>query len=86
MSVTDRAMHLDIADLNKRMSELQRRVNRKLVEVHAHELPPIRRQTGRCRMEEGHGKDCGSLRQKRLKMSSKIPCRLVCNMVMNWTS
>lgn len=39
MSVTERAMHLDIDNLDKRAAELQRRVNRKLVEVHATELP-----------------------------------------------
>ncbi len=40
MNVTERAMHLDITDLDQRMQELQRRVNRKLVEVYANELPP----------------------------------------------
>lgn len=39
MSVTDRATHLDITDLDTRVAELQRRVNRKLVEVYANDLP-----------------------------------------------
>ena len=39
MSVTERATHLDITDLDQRFEELQRRVNRKLVEVYANELP-----------------------------------------------
>ncbi len=39
MGVTDRAAHLDITDLEKRREELQRRVNRKLVEVYANDLP-----------------------------------------------
>lgn len=39
MGVTDRATHLDLTDMNLRLTELQRRVNRKLVEVYFNELP-----------------------------------------------
>ncbi len=39
MNASDRATHLDITDLSARVAELQNRVNRKLVEVYASELP-----------------------------------------------